>query len=121
MRNRVLEDKCTAFAIRIVNLHQFLQQTSKEFVLSKQILRSGTSVGANVAEAMYAQSRADFFAKIGIAKKEAAETIYWLKLLQRTNYIDAKQFDSMNADNLEILKILTAISKSHNQEKTRNS
>ena len=89
--------------------------------MSKQILRSGTSVGANVAEAMYAQSRADFFAKIGIAKKEAAETIYWLKLLQRTNYIDAKQFDSMNADNLEILKILTAISKSHNQEKSRNS
>ena len=121
MRNRILEDKCMEFSIRIVNLHQFLQQTSKEFVLSKQILRSGTSVGANVAEAMYAQSRADFFAKIGIAKKEAAETIYWLKLLQRTNYIDAKQFDSMNADNLEILKILTAISKSHNQEKTRNS
>lgn len=119
MRNRVLEDKCMAFSIRIVNLHQFLQQTSKEFVLSKQILRSGTSVGANVAEAMYAQSRADFFAKIGIAKKEAAETAYWLKLLQRTNYIDVTQFDSMNADNQEILKILTAISK--NRDKSRNS
>ncbi|MCQ2050017.1 MAG: four helix bundle protein [Candidatus Saccharibacteria bacterium] len=119
MRNRILEDKCTAFAIRIVNLHQFLQQTSKEFVMSKQILRSGTSVGANVAEAMYAQSRADFFAKIGIAKKEAAETAYWLKLLQKTNYIDVTQFDSMYVDNLEILKILTAISK--NRDKSRNS
>ncbi|WP_073161606.1 MULTISPECIES: four helix bundle protein [unclassified Fibrobacter] len=117
MRNRVLENKCLAFAIRIVNLHQFLQQTSKEFVLSKQILRSGTSIGANVAEAIYAQSRADFFSKIGIAKKEAAETVYWLKLLQKTNYIDSRQFDSMNADNQELLKILTAISKSCRCEK----
>ncbi|MCQ2102940.1 MAG: four helix bundle protein [Fibrobacter sp.] len=112
MKDRVLEDKCLAFAVRIVNLHRFLRQESKEYVLSKQILRSGTSIGANVAEAIYAQSRADFFAKIGIAKKETAETVYWLKLLQKTNFIDTVQFDSMNADNQEILKILTAISKS---------
>ncbi len=87
-------------------------------MLSKQILRSGTSIGANVAEATYAQSRADFFAKIGIAKKEAAETIYWLKLLQKTEFIDERQFVSMNADNQELLKILTAISKSYRCEKS---
>lgn len=111
MKNKILEDKCFAFSVRVVHLQSYLRQSKNEFVLSKQILRSGTSIGANIAEAIYAQSRADFFAKIGIARKKAAETVYWLKLLEATEFINADQLESMKSDCEEILKILTAISK----------
>ena len=106
MRNKVLENKSFSFAIRIVRFCTYIRQEKKEFVLSKQILRSGTSIGANIAEATYAQSRADFFAKIGIAKKEAAETLYWLMLFGETGFITAEQLESMKSDCVEILKIL---------------
>ena len=99
------------FAIRIVNLCKHLQTEQKERVLSKQILRSGTSIGANVAEAQQAQSKADFISKLNIALKEAAETDYWLRLLHATNYMNDMQFDSMISDCDEIESLLVAIVK----------
>ena len=104
-------DKSFEFAVRIVNLGKHLRYNKKEFVLSKQLLRSGTSIGANVHEGRRAQSRADFLAKMSIALKEANETHYWLRLLYRTEYLTKKEFLSMQADVDEILRILTAICK----------
>ncbi len=99
------------FSIRIVNLCKHLQDKQKERVLSNQILRSGTSIGANVAEAQQAQSRADFISKLNIALKEAAETDYWLRLLHATDYINDTQFNSMISDCDEIESLLVAILK----------
>ena len=104
-------DKSFEFAVRIVNLCKYLRYKKKEFVLSKQLLRSGTSIGANVHEGRRAQSRADFLAKMSIALKEANETYYWLKLLYRTEYLSREEYLSMYADIDEILRILTAICK----------
>lgn len=87
MKDNVVKDKSLEFAVRIVNLYKFLVNEQKEFVMSKQILRSGTSIGANIREAEQAQSRADFINKLNIALKEANETEYWLELLIRTEYI----------------------------------
>ena len=84
----VLEEKSLKFAIRIVNLYKYLIDEKKEFVMSKQVLRSGTSIGANIAEAQYAQSKADFLTKMHISLKEASETKFWLKLLYSTSYIN---------------------------------
>ena len=111
----IIEEKSFAFAIRIVNLYKHLNETKKEFVLSKQLLRSGTSIGANIAEAQRAESTADFVAKMKIALKEANETQYWLQLLHNTNYITDKEFESLHNDLVEILKILTAICKHYPQ------
>ena len=107
----VIVDKSMDFAVRIVNLYKFLKENRSEYVLSKQILRSGTSIGANVKEAIYAQSKADFNAKMYIAMKEASETEYWIELLERTEYITKKQAESLLADCIELIKILTAITK----------
>lgn len=85
-----IEDKSFQFAVRIVKLCRYLEETKKEYVLSKQIMRSGTAIGANVAESQQAQSRADFISKMSIALKEAVETNYWLRLLQETNYIKCR-------------------------------
>ena len=104
-------DMSFEFAVRIVNLCKYLRYKKKEFVLSKQLLRSGTSIGANVHEGRRAQSRADFLAKMSIALKEANETYYWLKLLYRTEYLSREEYLSMYADIDEILRILTAICK----------
>lgn len=106
--------KSKAFAIRVIKLYQFLTDTQKEYVLSKQLLRSGTSIGANIKEAIRGQSRADFNAKLCIALKEASESEYWLELLFETGYITDKQFQSIYADNKELLKILTSIVKTTN-------
>ena len=103
--------KSKAFAIRIVRLYQYLCSEKKEFVLSKQVLRSGTSIGANVKEAIRGQSKPDFNSKMNIALKEASETEYWLELLFETDYIDKSQFESMINDCIELIKILTAIIK----------
>ena len=111
----IIEIKSFDFAVRIVNLYKYLTTEKKEFVLSKQLLRSGTSIGANVAEAQRAHSTADFVAKLKIALKEASETQYWLKLLWKSNYITLQQFESMHRDLVEILKILTAICKHYPQ------
>lgn len=99
------------FAIRIVKLYTYLRDTKNEHVLSKQILRSGTSIGANTRESKNAQSKKDFMNKLNIALKEADETEYWLELLYRTDYLTKEEYTSINNDNREIIKILTTIIK----------
>lgn len=111
MENTV-EQKSFAFAIRIVNLSNHLRRTKKEYILSKQLLRSGTSIGANISEAEQAQSRADFISKHSIALKEASETDYWLRLLKETKYLTDVEFRSIYADCVEIKKMLVSIIKS---------
>ena len=115
MKEHVIMQKSFAFSVRIVNLHKYLSQEKKEYVISKQIYKSGTSIGANVAEAQRAQSTADFVAKMIIALKEANETQYWLQLLRETKYITDREFTSAHDDLVEILKILTAICKHYPQ------
>ncbi|WP_455674742.1 four helix bundle protein [Phocaeicola sp.] len=111
MRENVVKQKSMEFAVRGVNLYRFLVNERKEFVLSKQLLRAGTSIGANIREAEHAQSRADFINKLSIALKEANETEYWLELLMRTDYIDQKQYESINNDSIELNKLLITIIK----------
>ncbi len=106
-----LKNKTMAFAVRIVNLYKWLCSDKKEFVLSKQLLRSGTSIGANVAESRAAISRADFLSKIYISAKECRETQYWIELLYKTEYLNEKQFISIKKDVEEIGKILSSITK----------
>ena len=106
--------KSKAFALRVINLYKYLQSRKKEFIMSKQILRSGTSIGANLAEAECAISKKDFLSKIYIALKECSETQYWLDLLKDANYIEAKQYESMFADCNELTKMLTATTKTIN-------
>jgi four helix bundle protein len=96
----------------VVKLYQFLCEQKKEFVLSKQLLRSETSVGAMIREAEHAETKNDFKHKMGIAQKEINETIYWLELLHKTDYLTSDQFESMNTDAVEIMKLITAILKS---------
>ncbi|WP_319420975.1 four helix bundle protein [Pleurocapsa sp. FMAR1] len=110
-KNNVTYDKAYCFAIRIVNAYKYLIESKREYVLSKQLLRSGTSIGANVAEANGAISPADFSAKISIAYKETLETKYWLSLLKDTGYIDIKSFDSIYQNADELAKILFSILK----------
>ncbi|MBO5896303.1 MAG: four helix bundle protein [Clostridia bacterium] len=111
MENGTVEKKSFDFSVRVVNLYRFLTEEKKEFVLSKQILRSGTSVGANVSEGERAQSKADFYAKMSIALKEANETYYWLRLLKATDYISKSQYMSLDADIKELIALLTSICK----------
>ena len=108
----IIEEKSFAFAIRIVNLYKHLNEAKKEVVLSKQLLRSGTSIGANVAEAEQAQSTPDFVSKMSIALKEASETKYWIRLLASTNYITEAETASILNDCVELEKILVSIVKS---------
>ena len=103
--------KSRSFAIRIIRLYQYLQQDKKEFVIAKQLLKSGTSIGANIKEAVRGQSKADFAAKMNIALKEASETEYWIDILHETDYINDKEFVSINNDLKEISKLLTSIVK----------
>ena len=114
MSENIIETKSFDFAVRIVGLYKHLTQEKKEFVMAKQLLRCGTSIGANVAEAEKGQSKADFNAKMNIAMKEANETYYWLRLLRRTDYLNEKEFLSMEKDIREILAIITAICKKTN-------
>ena len=109
MNDNILKKKSFEFAIRIVNLYKLLTSERKEFVLSKQLLRSGTSIGANVREGLNAQSKADFVHKLSIAQKECDETLYWLELLKETSYINESEFSSINNDATELLKILRSI------------
>ena len=111
MENNIILEKSKAFALRIIKLYQYLTEEKREFVLSKQLLRSGTSVGANTREATRGQSKADFYSKLNIALKEADESAYWLELLHESSYIDDKQFDSINADCNEIIALLVSITK----------
>jgi four helix bundle protein len=111
MDNSILRDKSFKFALRTIQLSKYLQNTHKEYILSKQVLRSGTSVGALIREAQYAQSRADFLHKLTIALKEANETEYWILLLFESSYIDEKMFDSIYPDIKELLKLLISSTK----------
>ncbi|TYQ27873.1 four helix bundle protein [Pseudanabaena sp. UWO311] len=108
----VVQTKSYAFAVRIVKLYQHLINTKKEYVLSKQILRSGTSIGANVEEEIGGQSKADFISKLSIAYNEARETSYWLRLLKDTDYLTPKEFESIYPDVEELCRIIGSIQKS---------
>lgn len=101
----VLLTKSFAFAVRIVNLYKYLKTEKQEFTLSKQLLRSGTAVGALIREAQNAESRADFIHKLAVAQKECDESIYWLELLKETGYINEKEFESIQKEAIEVLKI----------------
>lgn len=111
MKPNAVFEKAEDFAVRIVNLYQYLCQSKREFVLSKQLLRSGTGIGANIAEATSAISRKDFLSKMYIAFKECAETKYWLKLLFRTDYLTKMEYESILADCEELYRLLSAITK----------
>ena len=114
MNKVTVKEKSFKFAIRIVNLYKYLQEDKKEFVLSKQILKSGTSIGANINEAQQGQSKKDFLTKMNISLKECTETKYWIELLTATEYINQEQKDSILADCIEIEKMLTSIVKTTN-------
>lgn len=116
----VLKDKSLKFAIRIVNLYKYLKTEQKKYILSKQILRSGTSIGAMVREAEFGQTLPDFIHKLSIAQKEANETQYWLELLKETDFITINQFESLNTEAIELLKIITASLKTAKSKLTKH-
>lgn len=116
METNIVKEKSVDFALRIIKLNKYLKTKKKEFVMSKQILRSGTSIGANITEAQCGQSKKDFYAKMYIAYKEATETTYWLYLLYRSGYINAEEYNSMVQDNIELVKLLTSITKTQKQK-----
>ena len=107
MKENLLKDKSFRFAIRIVNLYKYLCEEKKEFVLSKQILRCGTSVGAMIREFEHAENKTDFIHKIAITQKECNESIYWLELLKETEYITNTEFESINPNAIELIKMIT--------------
>lgn len=109
MKENIVDDKSRRFAVRIIKLYKYLKETHGEYVMSKQILRCGTSIGANISEAKYAESRDDFVHKLRIALKEAADTSYWLNILSETDYIYPKLYNSLNSDCIELIKLLTNI------------
>lgn len=119
MENNAVLIKSKTFALRIIKLYQYLCDSKKEYVLSKQILRSGTSIGANAKEGVNAQSKADFYAKMYIAYKEANETEYWLELLHESGYIESNAFDSIYSDCKELIKILAAITKTQKRGESK--
>jgi four helix bundle protein len=108
-KDNVVRDKSFAFAVRIINVYKYLLQEKKEYVLSKQLLRSGTSIGANIEEGIGGQSDRDFLSKISISYKEARETIYWLRLLKATDYLTESEAKSLIEDTEELCKILGKI------------
>lgn len=120
MNPNPIKDKSKAFAIRIVKLYKHLSEGHQEFVLSKQVLRCGTSIGANVSEAIYAISKPDFHSKMAIALKEASETEYWLELLRDTNYISEEEFDSLYGDCKQLIKLLASITKTAKSSLQKN-
>lgn len=107
----VIVTKSKNFAIRIVNAYKYLTAEKNEYIMSKQLLRSGTSIGANVKEGIRGQTKPDFYAKLNIALKEASEAEYWLEILYETDYIDKKLYESINSDCEEIIKLLVSITK----------
>jgi len=116
MKESIIKKKSFEFALRIIKLYKYLVEFKKEFVMSKQLLRSGTAIGALVREAEHAESRADFIHKMSMALKESNESEYWLELLHKSDFIDQSEYDSLNLDSKEILKILISIVKT-----TKNS
>ena len=117
-KNNPIAELTKQFALRIVKMYNYLQNDKKEYILSKQVLRSGTSIGANVRESIYAQSRADFISKMSIALKESSETEYWIELLHESGYIYDKTFDSVFDDNSKIsATLINIIKKTKESEK----
>jgi four helix bundle protein len=114
-KENIVMNKSYAFALRIIKLYKHLITEQKEYVLSKQVLRSGTAIGALVKEAEHAQSKADFINKMNIALKEANETEYWLMLLKDSDYLDEKSFTSIHLDSSEMIKLLASIVKTSKQ------
>ena len=117
MEKNPVVDKSFKFAVRIVNLYKYMIREHKEYIISKQILRCGTSIGANITESQRGQSKADFAAKMSIALKEASETEYWLRLLWETEYLSKEQYSSLSADIQELISLLAAICRTANQTK----
>ena len=111
MSENIIKNKSFDFAVRVVNLYKMLCEEKKEYVMSKQLLRSGTAIGALYREAEQAESKADFIHKMAIAQKENNETIYWLELLHATDYLNSIEFESINNDATELIKLITAIIK----------
>ena len=120
MKENVIAEKSKVFALRIIKLYRYLCEDKKEYILSKQLLRSGTSIGANVKEAIRGQSKPDFYAKMNISLKEASETEYWLELLHENDYIDDNGFESIYSDCQEIVKILVSITKTQKTQAKGN-
>lgn len=112
VENNILAEKSRRFGIRVVNCYKYLTKNKHEHVMSKQIYRSGTSIGANIHEGIYAQSKADFINKLKVAQKEAGETDYWLYLLYHTDFMSEDMYHSMKADCDELMKLLTSTIKS---------
>lgn len=112
---KIIEEKCMNFAVRIVNLCRFLNEEKKEFKISDQLFRSGTSIGANISEAQCAVSKRDFVAKVYIAQKECNESLFWINLLRNTSFLSQKQYDSIYSDCEELKKILVSITKTARQ------
>jgi four helix bundle protein len=108
-KKNVLRDKSFAFAVRTVNVYKYITTNKAEYVLSKQLLRSGTSIGANEREAQNAESTADFIHKLSIAQKETDETLYWLELLKETDFLSESEFESIQNDATELMKIIRSI------------
>ena len=108
MKENVLKNKSFTFAIRVVKLYKYLFEEKKEYIMSKQLMRSGTSIGAMVREAEFAESKSDFVHKMAIAQKEINETLYWLELLNASEYLTIQQFESINIDAVEIIKLITS-------------
>ena len=117
MSQNPIVDKSFEFAVRIVNLRKHLVRNRKESVISKQLMRCGTSIGANVSEAQRGQSKADFAAKMNIALKEANETEYWIRLLYRTEYLSKEEYRSLHTDIMELIALLVAICRTANETK----
>ena len=117
IRDNVIVEKSMEFAIRIVKLYKYLQSEKGETVMSKQLLRSGTSIGANAREGVYGQSRGDFLSKMSIALKETVETEYWLELLSKTGYLKTQEYESIKTDCGELAKMLTATVKTTKSDK----
>jgi four helix bundle protein len=121
MKDNIVKDKSFDFAIRIVKLYQYLNGNKKEFILSKQLLRSGTSIGAMIREAEHAESKNDFIHKFAIAQKEANEVVYWLELLKATDYLSEKEFENIYDDAITILKLITSILKTSKNQLVQKS
>ena len=120
VKENVLKIKSFKFAVRIVNLYKFLCDTKKEFVLSKQVLRSGTSIGAMIRESEHSESKPDFIHKMAIAQKEINETLYWLELLYETEFISKKKFESINTNAIELIKLITSSIKTVKSKLPKN-
>ena len=120
IKKNILKDKSFLFAIRIVHLYKYLREENKEYIMSKQVMRSGTSVGAMVREAEHSESKTDFIHKLAIAQKEINETLYWIELLQETKNISNKEFESIYLDATEIIKLITSSIKTAKSTLTIN-